>query len=161
MSAEAPDPVEVGVISHVFYHVPDHKWGAHVIRAARCLSPDGVLLVAMNDPDSEPNHMLRHFGAPAFDLYAGLAETIRRQPEFDFSFHRAPGRVRTASLEELLKVARFVLCDRDEDAFPTPPTEAAFQEYVRSRLWDDRAGVGGWDFHEVYCLVRPSPSYTG
>lgn len=72
-----------------------------------------------------------------------------------------PGRVRTASLEELLKVARFVLCDRDEDAFPTPPTEAAFQEYVRLRLWDERAGVGGWDFHEVYCLVRPNPFFSG
>ena len=161
MSAEAPDPVEVGVISHVFYHVPDHKWGAHVIRAARCLSPDGVLLVAMNDPDSEPNHMLRHFGAPAFDLYAGLAETIRRQPEFDFSFHRAPAGSAPRRWRNCSRSPRFVLCDRDEDAFPTPPTEAAFQEYVRSRLWDDRAGVGGWDFHEVYCLVRPSPSYTG
>ncbi len=161
MSAEAPAPVEVGVISHVFYHVPDHKWGAHVVRAARVLSPGGVLLVALNDPDTEPNLMLGHFGAPAFDLYAGLADTIRRHPEFDFSYHRAPGRVRTASLEELLKVARFVLCDRDEDAFPTPPTEAAFQEYVRSRLWDDRAGVGGWDFHEVYCLVRPNPLFAG
>ena len=48
MTATPPAPVQLGVISHVFYHIPDHKWGAHVIHAARCLRADGVLLVIEN-----------------------------------------------------------------------------------------------------------------
>jgi 16S rRNA A1518/A1519 N6-dimethyltransferase RsmA/KsgA/DIM1 with predicted DNA glycosylase/AP lyase activity len=34
MSAVLPTTVEVGLISHVFYHVPDYEWGAYTIHAA-------------------------------------------------------------------------------------------------------------------------------
>lgn len=34
--------------------------------------------------------MLKHFGAPHYDLYAGLAGAIRLHPEFDFSFTHVP-----------------------------------------------------------------------
>src|SRR5262245_64439508 len=34
MSAEPPGEVHVAVLSHVLYHIPDHQWSAHVIRAA-------------------------------------------------------------------------------------------------------------------------------
>src|SRR5262245_25126683 len=37
MSAVLPTPVEVGLISHVFYHVPDHQWGAYTMHAAQYL----------------------------------------------------------------------------------------------------------------------------
>src|SRR5262245_62960978 len=34
MSADPPGQANVAVLSHVLYHIPDHQWGAHVIRAA-------------------------------------------------------------------------------------------------------------------------------
>jgi SAM-dependent methyltransferase len=156
MTATSPAPVQVGVISHVFYHIPDHKWGAHVIHAARCLSPDGVLLVILSDPDAGPNQMLAHFGAPRFDLYASLSETVRRHKEFDFTFSRCPGPVRTSSFEETLQIARFVLCDRDADAFSAPPTEEEFRSYVRTHFWEDGTGTGGWQHDVILCFVRPN-----
>src|SRR5689334_18909420 len=55
LSAALPTSVEVGVMSHVLYHVPDHKWGAHVLRAAVHLSRDGVLLVIQSDFDTGAN----------------------------------------------------------------------------------------------------------
>jgi SAM-dependent methyltransferase len=156
MSVAPPTPVEVGLLSHVLYHVPDHKWGAHVVRAADHLSRDGVLLVLLLDPDAGTNRMLEHFGAPRFDLYRGLADVVRRHREFDFCFARGPGGIRTTSFDETLQIARFVLCDRDEDAFARPPTEAAFQEYVRAHFWDEQAGAGGWPYDVVFCSVRRS-----
>ena len=77
ISASPPERVEVGVISHVFYHIPDHEWGAYTIHAANQLSHDGVLVVTLKDPDSGCNRMLKHFGAPHYDLYAGLAGAMR------------------------------------------------------------------------------------
>ena len=41
MSADPPGQVNVAVLSHVLYHIPDHEWGAHVIRAASFLAPGG------------------------------------------------------------------------------------------------------------------------
>jgi hypothetical protein len=154
VSASLPTTVEVGVMSHVLYHVPDHKWGSYVLRAADHLSQDGVLLVIQSDLDTGANQMLEHFGAPRFDIYAALAAVIRQNKEYDFTFTRGPGPLRTTSLEETLQVARFVLCDRDEDAFSRPPTEEEFQRYVREHFWDEQTATGGWQHDIVCCAVR-------
>lgn len=153
-SVTPPTKVEVGVISHVFYHAPDHKWGAYTIRAANQLTEDGVLVVILKDPDSGCNQMLEYFGAPRFNLYEGLAGVIRLHTEFDFSFTRVPGSLATTSFEDTLKIARFMLCDRDADAFCRPPTEEEFQEYVRAHFWDERRNAGGWHYKTVLCFVR-------
>jgi SAM-dependent methyltransferase len=160
LSTSLPTPVEVSVLSHVLYHVPDHKWGAYVLRAASHLSRDGVLLVIQSDPDSEANWMLEHFGAPRFDLYAALATVIRRHKEYDFTFTRGRGPLRTTSFEETLQVARFVLCDRDEDAFSRPPIEEGFQSYVREHFWDERTATGGWQHDIICCTIRRNTEFT-
>ncbi len=149
-----PTKVEVGLISHVFYHIPDHKWGAYTIHAANQLTENGVLVVILKAPDSRCNRMLEHFGAPPYDLYAGLARVMRLHTEFDFSFTRVADAISTTSFEDTLKIARFMLCDRDADAFSSPPTEQQFQYYVRENFWDESKGAGGWRFHVVYCFVR-------
>jgi hypothetical protein len=160
MSVIPPTQVEVGLLSHVFYHVPDHKWGAYTIHAANQLKEDGVLVVTLKDPDSGCNQMLEHFGAPRYDLYAGLTTVIRLHTEFDFSFTRVPGSIFTTSFDDTLKIARFMLCDRDADAFSRPPTEEVFQEYAREQFWDEMVGTGGWHYEVVFCFVRRNAVYT-
>ena len=157
MSADPPCLARVAVCSHVLYHIPDHQWGAHVIRAANFLAPEGVLLVVLKDPDSGCNGMLEQFGAPRFDLFSGLAQVIRRHKEFAFSFSYCPHAIRMESREDTLQVARFMMADRDEGAFSWRPTEAQFQDYVRAHFWDDAKKVGGWSIGDVYCLIRPNP----
>lgn len=154
MSADPPGRAAVAVLSHVLYHIPDHEWGAHVIRAANYLAPGGVLLVVLKQPDSGCNRMLEHFGAPSFDLFAGLARVLRRHKEFDFTFSHRPHTLRTTSFADTLKVARFMMADRSEVAFSQQPTETQFQEYVRAHFWDEAQQLGGWSIGDVYCLVR-------
>jgi len=149
-----PTPVAVGLISHVFYHVPDHKWGAYTIHAANQLTEDGVLVVTLKNPDSGCNQMLEYFGAPRYNIYDGLARVMRLHTEFDFSFTRVPGSISTTSFDGTLQIARFMLCDRDADAFSHSPTEEELQEYVREQFWDERRHTGGWHYEEVFCFVR-------
>jgi hypothetical protein len=156
MSTIPPAPLSVGLISHVFYHVPDHKWGAYTIHAAKQLTADGVLIVILKNPDSGCNRMLEDFGAPRYNLYDGLAGVMRRHREFDFSFTRVPGSISTTSFADTLTIARFMLCDRDADAFSHSPTEEDFQEYVRAHFWDERSNTGGWSHDELLCFVRPN-----
>src|SRR5262249_35917626 len=86
MSTLLPTKVEVGLISHVLYHVPDYKWGAYTIYAAQQLTENGTLIVSLKTVDSGCNQMLEHFGAPCYDLQGGLARVIRLHPEFTFAF---------------------------------------------------------------------------
>jgi len=53
-----------------------------------------------------------------------------------------------------------MLCDRDADAFSRPPTEEAFQAYVREHFWDERQGSGGWLCATVFCCVRRNTVYA-
>ncbi len=160
MSAVPPGQASVAVLSHVLYHIPDHEWGAHVIRAANFLSADGVLLVVLKDPDSGCNRMLEHFGAPPFDLFSGLTSVLRRHKEFDFAFSHSPHDLRTTSFEDTLQVARFMMADRAEEAFSWRPTEAQFQAYVRGHFWDEKKNTGGWWVGDVYCLIRRNPRWV-
>jgi hypothetical protein len=159
MSADPPCQASVAVLSHVLYHIPDHQWRAHVIRAANFLAPEGVLLVVLKDPDSGCNRMLEQFGAPPFDLFNGLSRVIRRHKEFDFSFSHSPHVLRTTSWEDTLQVARFMMADRSEDAYSWRPTETQFQDYVRTHFWHEEKKVGGWSVGDVYCLVRRNPRW--
>ena len=68
---------------------------------------------------------------------------MRLHPEFAFSFLRAPASITTTSLADTLTITRFMLCDRDADAFSRSPTGEAFQAYVRAHFWDERHGRGG------------------
>ena len=160
MSTVLPTKVEVGLISHVFYHVPDDKWGAYTIHAANHLTENGILIVTLKNGDSGCNQMLEHFGAPPYDLYGVLARGMHLHPEFAFSFLRAPASITTTSFAETLTIARFMLCDRDADAFSRPPTEETFQAYVREHFWDERQGRGGWKCATAFCCVRRNAVYA-
>jgi Methyltransferase domain len=154
LSTVLPTQVAVGLISHVLYHVPDDKWGAYTMHAAQSLTENGVLIVILKTVDAGCNQMLEHFGAPRYDLQGGLASVMHRHPAFTFSFRRAPAALTTTSFAETLTIARFMLCDRDADAFLRPPTEAMFQAYVREHFWDERQGRGGWECATTFCCVR-------
>ena len=104
--------------------------------------------------------MLEHFGAPRYDLQGGLRNVMRLHPEFTFAFQRAPASITTTSFAETLQIARFILCDRDADAFSHPPTEEVFQAYVRAYFWDERQGRGGWAGANEFCCVRRNAVYT-
>jgi hypothetical protein len=160
MPTVLPTQVEVGLISHVFYHVPDHKWGAYTMHAAQHLTANGTLIVILKTMDSGCNQMLEDFGAPRYDLYGVLAKEMRLHPAFAFAFLRAPGSITTTSFADTLTIARFMLCDRDADAFSRLPTEDEFQDYVREHFWNEKEGRGGWECDSAFCCVRRNTVYA-
>ena len=63
-------------------------------------------------------------------------------------------------IRDRLQIARFMLCDRDADAFSRPPTEEEFQTYVRAHFWDEGTGRGGWECANLFCYVRRNAVYA-
>lgn len=153
--ARLPEPADVSLLRHLFYHIPDHKWGAYTLRVAAQLSSRGVLLVTLKHPDTACNAMLEAFGAPRFNLFT-LDDTFRRHPEYRVERVILPEPVVTHSFEDTYAIARFMLSDRDPDAFGRRFTEEELRDYVRRHLWNDQAGTGGWPMDAVTYLVRRS-----
>lgn len=61
---QLPEPVDLGVINHVYYHIPDRDWGRQTSHCAAQLTPRGMLLITLMHPDTDANQMLEAFGAP-------------------------------------------------------------------------------------------------
>jgi hypothetical protein len=160
MAAVLPTRVDVGLISHMLDHVSDHTWGASTMHAAQYLTAHGVLMVTLTTVDTGCHQMLEYCGAPCSDLQGGLRRVMRRHPACMCTFQRAPAAITTTSCAETLQIARFMVCDRDADAFSRPPTEEAFQASVREHCWDERPGSGGWPYATVCCCVRRNTVYT-
>lgn len=156
--AVPPRAVEVGIISHVFYHIPDHKWAAYILKAANYLADDGALVVLLKDANSDCNQMLEYFGAPRFDLISTLQLMMQKYTEYSYSLERLPGSFYTKSLQDTFDIARLVMCDRDEDAFSKPVYEQSFLDYVAANFWDDSAKRGGWGYDVLALCVRPRPT---
>lgn len=154
MSTVLPEKATVAIMSHVLYHIPDEEWGAHVIHAAQQITPNGVLLVVLKDPYSGCNRMIEHFGAPRFDLPARMMETWQKHKEYTFTFSSCFHQIETRSLDDTMKIARFMLADRDVETFSKLPSEEQFQDYVRAHLWNEEKKIGGFDLSDVYCIIR-------
>jgi len=151
-----PARVDVGLISHVYYHIPDHEWGRLTVRCASDLTEEGVLIVVLKHPGSGCNRMLEAFGAPRFNLFT-LADAFRDQPHYILEFQTTPGKIATTSFEDTMTIARFMLSDRSPASFSGLPSEEEFESYVRRHFWDDQENCGGWDCAEVFAFIKRNP----
>jgi trans-aconitate methyltransferase len=152
--AQLPERIDIGIIAHVFFHIPDAQWSACTIAAARQLTDRGALVITLDDRDSVCNAMLDHFGAPRYDLQGVLAKDASLNAEFDLSFQRIAVETHTRSYDDTLAMARVVLCDRGPHEYSRLPSEDEFREYVRTHFWNEDSGIGGWTTDVVYCTVR-------
>lgn len=151
-----PELVDFGLISHVYYHIPDHEWGSVTMRCASYLAPQGILVVVLKHPGSGCNRMLEAFGAPRFDLFS-LADAFRNHPEYSVEFQTMPGRITTSSFEDTMIIARFMLSDRSSSSFSKLPSEQKFENYVRKYFWNNNEKRGGWNCAEVFACVKRNP----
>jgi hypothetical protein len=154
--AVLPESVDLGLISHVYYHIPDHEWTAYTLRCAAQLSASGVLLVTLKHPDTACNTMLETFGAPRFNIFS-LLEGFRRYPAYTLMFQTIPLTIITPSLADTVALARFMLSDRPPSAFARLPGEQEFTDYVQQHLWDEASAQGGWECPEVLVTIRRNP----
>jgi Methyltransferase domain len=154
-----PDQVHFGLISHVYYHIPDHEWGELSVRCASYLTEKGILVVVLKHPESGCNRMLEAFGAPRFDLFT-LRDTLVSYPQYNLEFETAAGKIATTSFEDTLTIARFMLSDRSASAFSRLPSEQEFENYVRRYFWDDEEHRGGWNCGEVFAFIKRNPLHS-
>jgi hypothetical protein len=73
---------------------------------------------------------------------------------------RGSATITTTSLAETLTMARFMVGDRDADAFARPSTEAVFQAGVCEHFWSERQGSGGWKCATAFCYLQCNVIYT-
>ncbi len=113
---------------HVFYHIVQEEWLANLEKMASWLSPNGVLVVAMANHESQCMKIYERFYKLEADLTA-LARTFEDQKghKYEVVVETIPLNVRARSFEDAYTLAEFML---NPPPSPLPPSRHALEEYV-------------------------------
>lgn len=128
LEARIKDKADFILSSHVFYYIPVAEWMANLDRLVSWLAPQAVLIVIIQNSQSDCMQLLRHFLKRAFDLKqleAAFAE--KASEDFEVSLDTVPSHITTPDLDTAYCVAEFML-----NLLPleNPPIGAEVSEYV-------------------------------
>ena len=138
--------------SHVFYYIPEEEWLETLGRLSSWLAPRGLLVVALQNANTDCMRMVWQFLRRGFDL-SGLAwrfsETFRELLEVELT--TVPAWIRTAEAEPARAIAEFML-----NLLPMaePPEAEDLARYVDQHF---RGADGGYRFscdQDFLCLRR-------
>jgi SAM-dependent methyltransferase len=136
--------------SHVFYHIDQARWAENVRHLASWLRSGGVLVVALQNHETDCMRMLRHFTGEEFDL-GTLARAFANdaQDQFDVRTETVEAHIQTDSFETAYVIAEFVL---NALPLPHPPPRAELERYVRSHLRSN--GNYRFSCHQDFLRIR-------
>jgi len=151
--AEPDVACDIILCSHVLYYIDQQEWLGILSRMASWLAPRGVLVVILQNHETDCMRMLDEFLGRRFDLSA-LATEFEAAQRQRFLVERkvVPAHVTTSDLATAYVIAEFML-----NLLPMsrPPDRRALEEYVKTHF---AAPGGGFRFscHQDFLTIRPN-----
>lgn len=142
-----PDPINLAapsmqadlvLCSHVFYYIPSDGWLSNLETMVSWLKPGGVLLVVLQNSQTDCMRMFHHFLGKRFDLWA-LGENFQKNTGegYRVTLDTVPAHVTTVDFHPAYVVAEFML-----NLLPgtSPPPRRAVEAYVSQSFADPQGG---------------------
>jgi SAM-dependent methyltransferase len=149
LDARVAESGDLVLCSHVLYYIDGGEWMANLERLASWLGPAGVLVVALQNRDTDCMRMLERFSGRRFEL-GSLAARFRdrHRAAHQVTVETVPARIETQDPDSAYTIAEFML-----NLLPMaePPSRSAVEEYVREHF--QRPG-GGFRFSCDQDFVR-------
>ncbi len=137
--------------SHVFYYIPKEEWLANLERLVSWLSPEGVLVVMLQNSGTDCMGMLRHFHKKSFDLNE-LARDFKASAGagHEARVDKVDSHIETPDFEKAYTVAEFMM---NLLPMPQPPAREELEAYVKKHF---TAGDGKYRFscHQDFLQIR-------
>ena len=132
LNAEIATAGDLILCSHVFYYIDASEWMRNLARLASWLAPGGVLVVVVQNHDTDCMNMLDHFLGKRF-LVSSLARQFQeeRGSSYDLRIDTSPAKIETPDFPSAYLIAEFML---NLLPIPHPPPERALEDYVRAHF---------------------------
>ncbi len=152
MEAQPSGLADLVLCSHILYYIDAAEWMANLEKLVSWLATDGVLVVVVQNHETDCMRMLNHFLGYRFNL----PELANRFAALQGHRHRVeiatvPAQVATTDFDSAFTIAEFML-----NLLPMqdPPARSSLEEYVRQHLSD---GAGGFRFScdQDFLTIRP------
>ena len=138
--------------SHVLYYIDAADRMIHLEKLVSWLAPEGVLVVVIQNHDTDCMRMLRHFFGHRFHLseLASRFEALRGR-HYRVEIATVPAGVATADFNSAFIVAEFML---NVLPMPHPPPRRILEEYVRKHF---ASSGGGYRLScdQDFLMIRP------
>jgi hypothetical protein len=146
-------PGDLVLCSHVLYYIDPGEWQANLARMASWLAPEGVLVVVLQNHETDCMRMLETFHGRSFNL-AALADDFEAQRGHAYQVERqlVSAHVTAPDLATAYVIAEFIL---NLLPMPNPPARRALEEYVLAHFADPQGGFR-FSCHQDFLLVRPT-----
>jgi SAM-dependent methyltransferase len=152
VEAEPADLADLVLCSHILYYIDAAEWMANLEKLVSWLAPDGVLVVVVQNHETDCMRMLNHFFGYRFNL-PELANRFAalHGHRYRVGLSTVPAQVATANFDSALTIAEFML---NLLPMPDPPARRSLEEYMRQHLSD---GAGGFRFScdQDFLTIRP------
>jgi SAM-dependent methyltransferase len=152
LDAQPSAQADLVLCSHVLYYVDQDEWEAHTARMASWLSPEGVLVIVLQNHETDCMRMVEAFHGRRFDLSA-LAEEFGQKHGNRYLVERelVPAHITTADSASAYTIAEFML---NLLPMPNPPALSRLEQYVEEHF---RTVGGGFRFscHQDFLVIRP------
>jgi SAM-dependent methyltransferase len=151
LEAQAGAVADLILCSHVLYYIDRSQWLAHLTRMASWLTPEGALVIVLQNHETDCMQMLEAFCGHRFDLTA-LSQELDAglNSKYRSERHLVPAHVTTPDLASAYVIAEFML-----NLLPMPnrPLRSAVEEYIRTHF---SAPGGGFRFscHQDFLVIR-------
>ena len=118
--------------SHVFYYIHASEWMRTLERLASWLTPGGLLVLVVQNHNTDCMHMLDHFLGQRF-VVSSLAWQFQeeRGSDYDVRIDTSPAQIETPDFPSAYVIAEFML---NLLPIPDPPPQRALEEYVRAHF---------------------------
>jgi SAM-dependent methyltransferase len=151
LEAEPAVAGDLILCSHVLYYVDRSAWPETVSRMASWLGPEGVLVIVLQNHETDCMRMLEAFLGQRFDLTA-LAREFEANQARQYRVERqlVSAHVTTPDLASACVIAEFML---NLLPMPNPPERRALEEYLHAHF---AVPGGGFRFscHQDFLMIR-------
>jgi hypothetical protein len=132
LDAKVADSGDLILCSHVFYYIDVSEWMAHLRRLVSWLASGGVLVLAVQNENTDCMRMLDHFLGRRFPLSA-LARQFQaeRGGSYEVLIETVPAKIETSDLASAYAVAEFML---NLLPMPDPPARDSLEKYVHAHF---------------------------
>lgn len=152
MEAQPSGLADLVLCSHILYYIHAAEWMPNLEKLVSWLAPDGVLVVVVQNHETDCMRMLNHFLGYRFNLpeLASRFEALQGN-RYRVEIATVPAQVATTDFDSAFRISEFML-----NLLPMqdPPTRNRLEEYVRKHLSD---GAGGFrcSCDQDFLTIRP------
>jgi SAM-dependent methyltransferase len=151
LEAQPAEKGDLILCSHVLYYIPQSEWRATMAHIASWLAPDGVLVIVLQNHETDCMQMLEAFQGQRFDLAAlGREFELEHGAEFQVERHIVPAHIMAPDLATAYVIAEFML---NLLPMPDPPARSALEDYIGKNF--ARSGSGfQFSCHQDFLVIR-------